>query len=389
MAKKKTPQPPARAGGKKGRTPQPPVPAPPLPQYAPGAGAGAYNVGFTPSVQSQLTQPYLDVMAGTAYGNMPNVAGNLGGQQDWAGLYGGMGGQQFGRFMQGAPQEQGLTTQMGGQAGGTLGAYGQVMNPNLPLIANLQGQLADIQAGRDTGFDPYMTQQYNQSEQQLHDTLRKQLGPDQRAQSVQSGEADGVWVSAVPAPAANPRRAPASAAEPCWAGRRVRQYLWWPARPAIRPSRCLGAAVRTVRERHLQHDDGTRPRRVEWTGPVLWQSSGADRAHVPSADDDGPIRWRDGRTGPRSRRCTTAVSAGSDGAVPGIDLSDAGAIHGRDDGPVRQPLGEYRRGHDGRLRSRLKCRHESGRGLDGWRTGPVGWRVRLSRSDARTGTLAA
>jgi len=179
MAKKgKTPQPPARAGGKKGRTPQPPVPAPPLPQYAPGAGAGAYNVGFTPSVQSQLTQPYLDVMAGTAYGNMPNVAGNLGGQQDWAGLYGGMGGQQFGRFMQGAPQEQGLTTQMGGQAGGTLGAYGQVMNPNLPLIANLQGQLADIQAGRDTGFDPYMTQQYNQSEQQLHDTLRKQLGPD-------------------------------------------------------------------------------------------------------------------------------------------------------------------------------------------------------------------
>jgi len=180
MAKKKTPQPPARVGGKKAgrKTPQPPVPAPPLPQYAPGAGAGAYNVGFTPSVQSQLTQPYLDVMAGTAYGNMPNVARNLGGQQDWAGLYGGMGGQQFGRFMQGAPQEQGLTTQMGGQAGGTLGAYGQVMNPNLPLIANLQGQLADIQAGKDTGFDPYMTQQYNQSEQQLHDTLRKQLGPD-------------------------------------------------------------------------------------------------------------------------------------------------------------------------------------------------------------------
>ena len=160
------------------RTPQPPIPAPPLPSYAPNAGAGAYNVGFTPSVQSQVTQPYLDVMAGTAYGNMPNIAANLGGQQQYAGMYGGAGAQQLGTFMQGNPQQTGLRTQMGGQAGGTLGAYGQVMNPNISLIANLQQQLADIQSGADTGFDPYMTQQYNQSEQQLHDTLRKQLGPD-------------------------------------------------------------------------------------------------------------------------------------------------------------------------------------------------------------------
>jgi hypothetical protein len=167
MAKRK------KAGGR-APTPQPPPYTPPA--IAPQT-AGSYDVNYTPSVQGQLTQPYLDTMMGGAYGNMPNVFQNMGGQQQYAGMYGGAGAQQLGSFMQGNPREQGLTGQTGGQASGTLGAYGQIMDPNVAIMQQYQQELRDIQAGK-ADFDPFLTQQFNQQEQGLRDSLRQQLGPD-------------------------------------------------------------------------------------------------------------------------------------------------------------------------------------------------------------------
>lgn len=155
-------------------TPQPPAPAPAA-QQAPISGS--YDVSYTPTTQSQLVQPYLDSITGGALSSFPNVMQNVQGQQDMAQMFGQGGAQAMGSWQQGTGQENALTGQMGGQAGGTLGSYGNIMGGNNPLIQGWQRELAGIQAG-NPDFDPMLTQQWNQNEQQLRDRLQQQLGPD-------------------------------------------------------------------------------------------------------------------------------------------------------------------------------------------------------------------
>jgi hypothetical protein len=99
-----------------------------------------------------MTQPMLDLMTAGAMGTLPYVMQNVQGQQQLGGIY-------------------------GGQGAGTLGAYGNILDPNVQAIQGYQNELQAIQAGK-ADFDPMLTQQWNQQEQQLRDTLRQQLGPD-------------------------------------------------------------------------------------------------------------------------------------------------------------------------------------------------------------------
>jgi len=136
-----------KAKGKgKAKTPQPPAP-PPV-----AAPAADYSLQYNPSIESQLNQPYQDILAAGATGALPNVFTNLGGQQQLTPLY-------------------------GGQAAGTLGQYGQMISPNPQIIAGWQKELQDIQAGK-ADFDPFLTQQFNDQEMQLRQQLQRQLGPD-------------------------------------------------------------------------------------------------------------------------------------------------------------------------------------------------------------------
>ena len=135
-----------KKGKGKAKTPQPP---PPPPVAAPAAD---YSLQYTPSIESQLNQPYQDITAAGAMAALPNVFTNLGGQQQLTPLY-------------------------GGQAAGTLGQYGQMIAPNPQIIAGWQRELQDIQAGK-ADFDPFLTQQFNDQEMQLHQQLQRQLGPD-------------------------------------------------------------------------------------------------------------------------------------------------------------------------------------------------------------------
>ena len=144
MAKRK-----AGGGGKKGKAPKTPQPPPPPPVAAPAAD---YSLQYNPSIESQLNQPYQDIIAAGATGALPNVFTNIGGQQQ-------------------------LTPQFGGQAAGTLGQYGQMITPNPQIIAGWQKELQDIQAGK-ADFDPFLTQQFNDQEMQLRQQLQRQLGPD-------------------------------------------------------------------------------------------------------------------------------------------------------------------------------------------------------------------
>jgi hypothetical protein len=131
---------------KRAKTPQPP---PPPPVAAPAAD---YGLQYNPTIESQLNQPYQDILAAGATGALPNVFTNLGGQQQ-------------------------LTPLFGGQAAGTLGQYGQMIAPNPQIIAGWQKELQDIQAGK-ADFDPFLTQQFNDQEMQLRQQLQRQLGPD-------------------------------------------------------------------------------------------------------------------------------------------------------------------------------------------------------------------
>jgi len=133
---------------KKAATPQPP--APPAPPQAPLSGA--YDVNYNPTAYSQMVQPMLDYMSAGALGTMPYVMQDISAQQALGGIY-------------------------AGQGAGTLGAYGSMLGPNLQALQGYANELQAIQAGK-ADFDPMLTQQWNQSAQQLHDTLRQQLGPD-------------------------------------------------------------------------------------------------------------------------------------------------------------------------------------------------------------------
>jgi len=168
----------AAKGGKK-KTPQPPPP-PPTYTNTPGPsdpGGAGYNLQYTPSIESQFNQPYQDVMAAGAYGALPGVIQNIGGQQQMGNMYGGMAQDQFGNWMGGTPAEMALTGQFGGQAGMTLGDYGQLLAPNLQNMQGIAKEIQDIQAGK-ADFDPFLTQQFNDQERTLRQTLARQLGPD-------------------------------------------------------------------------------------------------------------------------------------------------------------------------------------------------------------------
>jgi hypothetical protein len=158
-------------------TPQPPAPAP-----GPAPAVPGYGLEYNPTIESQLNQPYQDIIAAQATSVLPNIAQNWQGLQDYANFYGGAGAEMFGGFMAGTPAERALTGQFGGQAGGTLGQYGQLLDPNLAIQQGLAQEIQDIQAGR-ADFDPFLTQQFNDQERVLREHLRRQLGPDYEGSS--------------------------------------------------------------------------------------------------------------------------------------------------------------------------------------------------------------
>jgi len=171
----------AKAKKKKGAaTPQPPAAAPPPP--APAPAVPGYQMQYTPTIESQINQPYQDVLGTYALSMLPNIQQNWQGMQDYANFYGGAGAQMFGNFMAGAEPERQLTSNFGGQAGGTLGQYGQLIGANSPIMQGWQDELQAIQAGK-ADFDPMLTQQFNDQERVLRDQLRRQLGPDYETSS--------------------------------------------------------------------------------------------------------------------------------------------------------------------------------------------------------------
>jgi hypothetical protein len=179
-----TPQPPAGSEGGGGPTEQ----------------GGYYQ--YTPTAESQLVQPYQDILAAGALGQLPGVFNRMNQQgqmgdiyaQGAAGSLGGaaaamrplsqlgqyatqMGGENLGGAQQQMQGLQNLGNQAQGLTGGTLGQYGQLMDPNLAIQQNLANQTQAVQAGA-ADFDPFLTQQFNQQEQQLREQLRRNLGPD-------------------------------------------------------------------------------------------------------------------------------------------------------------------------------------------------------------------
>lgn len=168
-----------KAGGNRkrgGATPQPPAPAPTAPS------SPSYELQYNPTIESQLNQPYQDIIAAQATNMLPAIGQNWQGLQDYANFYGGAGAEMFGGFMGGAEAERGLTRDFGAQAGGTLGNYGQLMDPNLQIQQQIAQQIQDIQAGK-ADFDPFLTQQFGDQERVLREQLRRQLGPDYETSS--------------------------------------------------------------------------------------------------------------------------------------------------------------------------------------------------------------
>src|SRR5215472_2692084 len=103
MAKAKkaaTPQPPraaahpaVRAGAPKakGKAAKRPTPQPPAPEPGPGPTAstgGNYGLQYNPSLESQLNQPYQDVIATGAMSTLPGAVGATGGAFDLGNIYG-------------------------------------------------------------------------------------------------------------------------------------------------------------------------------------------------------------------------------------------------------------------------------------------------------------
>jgi hypothetical protein len=194
MAKKKK---------RKAAPPQPPGGQPPPAAPDQGGGGGGGYFQYTPTAESQFNQPYQDVLAAGALGALPGVMSRMGQQSQIGDLYakgaatnlGGaaqgmqklapLGGQYMdasGNLLQGAQAGMQPLGQMGMQAtglgAGTLGQYGQLMDPNLSIQGNLANQIQRIQAGAESGFDPLLDQQLGTEERLLHEQLRRQLGPD-------------------------------------------------------------------------------------------------------------------------------------------------------------------------------------------------------------------
>jgi len=161
---------------------------------------GGYQ--YTPSLESQLNQPYQDVAATGALGMLPGVLGrmqqqggmsdiygqgaatNLGGAQQGMGQLSGLGGNFMGasgNLLGGAMGQMPGVAGVGGQATGlggqTLGQYGALMNPNLAIQQGTAKRIQDIQSGK-LDVDPMLVQQLGTQERQLNEQLRRDLGPD-------------------------------------------------------------------------------------------------------------------------------------------------------------------------------------------------------------------
>src|SRR5262247_556646 len=106
-----------KGGGGRHRPPQPPAPAPPPPpDYSQG---GSYQ--YQPTAESQLNQPYQDVMAAGAMGVVPSMFNRYGQQGQLGDIY-------------------------GGTAAGSLGQYGQLMGPNFQIQQSIANRIRAIQS---------------------------------------------------------------------------------------------------------------------------------------------------------------------------------------------------------------------------------------------------
>lgn len=160
----------ARKKGRRAQTPQPPPP-----QQQPQQDPGHYQ--YNPSLESQINQPYQDVLAAGNMGQLPSQFGRMDQQNQLGGIY----GQGAASNLGGAQAAMNALAPMGGQAvglgQGSLGQYAGLMDPNYNIQQGLAGQIQAIQSGK-TDVDPAMLQQFDQQQRDLQTQLQHQLGPD-------------------------------------------------------------------------------------------------------------------------------------------------------------------------------------------------------------------
>ena len=151
------------------------LPQPPAADQGQQGTAGYYQ--YDPTAESQLNQPYQDVLAAGNLAQLPSQYGRMESQGQLGDIYGQGAAQNLG----GAAAGMQPMTQMGGQAfglgQGSLGQYGQLMDPNYQIQQGLAGQIQAIQSGK-TDVDPAMLQQFDQQQRDLQAQLQRQLGPD-------------------------------------------------------------------------------------------------------------------------------------------------------------------------------------------------------------------
>jgi len=155
--------------------PQAPPQQPQVPPAQDPSQAGYYQ--YQQPLESQLNQPYQDLLAAGAMGQLPGVFNRMNQQGQLGQIYGQGAAANLGGAAAGMGQLSPLTGQSAGLAGGTLGQYGQLMAPNLGIQQGLASEIAGIQGG-NLDVDPTMVQQWGQQEQLLHEQLRRSLGPD-------------------------------------------------------------------------------------------------------------------------------------------------------------------------------------------------------------------
>src|SRR5262245_10582056 len=157
-----------------------PVPQPPAPAPAPDQGGGgqAGYFEYSPTAESQMNQPYQDMLAAGATGALGNYYGTLPQQQQLGDIYAQGTAQNLGGAQGGMQNLTPLQGQSSGLAGGTMGQYGALMDPNFNIQATLANQIQRIQSGADSGFDPLLDQQLNDQERVMNEQMRRQLGPD-------------------------------------------------------------------------------------------------------------------------------------------------------------------------------------------------------------------
>lgn len=161
------------------RTPQPAPASAPAPAQS---GGGGMALEYNPTAESQLNQPYQDLIAAGAVGSLGDVLGRMGQQGDMADIYGGGAADALGGAAAGMGRLAPLGGQYGDMSGMSLGQYGQLMNPNFDIQQGLAGQIQAIQRGEED-FDPMLTQQFGDQERVLREQLRRNLGSDYETSS--------------------------------------------------------------------------------------------------------------------------------------------------------------------------------------------------------------